>query len=455
MYEASLILFRRDLRLHDNTALNAALRQSRAVLPCFILDRRLLSQLGSDWLRVRYLLAALQDLDTALRERGTRLHVVYAQPQDGLLQLLQASGAQAVFCHDDAGPYAVRRDVVLRSTCEASGVAFHAVDDVTLHPPAQTLKADGTPYTVFTPFFRRAAQLPVHKPQRLANGEWFSLDGAALDLAQHLRAAQLQTPADISPAAEARTALQALGRLQQYDEQRDLPAVDGTSRLSALLRFGIVSVREAWWAIAQSLGNEHPLLRQLYWRDFFFSIALHFPRVFSGCFHVQYNRLRWPDNGDLLQAWRDGRTGFPIVDAGLRELRATGYMHNRVRMIVASFLVKDLHCDWRHGERHFAEQLVDYDPAINNGNWQWAASTGCDAQPYFRIFNPWTQQQKFDPDCAYVKRWLPELQNTPSKTLHHLFKLDEALPGYVRPVVDHATQAARAKQLFESVRALK
>lgn len=448
------MLFRRDLRLHDNSALNAALRQSRVVLPCFILDRRLLAQLGSDWPRVRYLLAALQELDTALRERGTRLHVVYAEPQDGLLQLLRASGAQAVFCHDDAGAYAVRRDAVLRTTCEANGVAFHAVDDITLHPPAQTLKADGAPYTVFTPFFRRAAQLPVHKPQRLANGEWLRLDDAALDLAYHLRAAQLVLPGDTSPAAEARAALQALGRLQHYDEQRDLPAVDGTSRLSVLLRFGIVSVREAWWAIAQALGNEHPLLRQLYWRDFFFSIARYFPRVFSGCFHQQYNRLCWPDNALLLQAWRAGRTGFPIVDAGLRELRATGYMHNRVRMIAASFLVKDLHCDWRHGERHFAQQLLDYDPAINNGNWQWAASTGCDAQPYFRIFNPWTQQQKFDPDCAYVRRWLPELQAIPPKTLHNLFKLEEALPGYVCPVVDHATQAALAKQLFESVRSV-
>ncbi len=250
------------------------------------------------------------------------------------------------------------------------------------------------------------------------------------------------------PAAQARSSLTHLKELQDYERTRNTPSLTGTSRLSAALRFGIVSSREAWWAIAQTLGNEHPLLRQLYWRDFFFSIGLYFPRVFTGCFHQKYNTIIWPNQAEWVSAWKNSRTGFPIVDAGMRELKETGYMHNRVRMIVASFLVKDLHCNWRIGEKHFADQLVDFDPCINNGNWQWAASTGCDAQPYFRIFNPWTQQQKFDAECIYIKRWLPELANIPAKTLHNLFKLDEALPGYVMPIVDHGIQSTMAKNLF-------
>lgn len=451
MYKATIILFHRDLRLHDNSALNAALQQSGKVYPCFILDKTLLDQLGG-LPRVQYLLCALQELDASLRERGSQLHVVYDSPVAGLAHLQQAFKADAVFFHRDVSPYASRRDAALQAHCQQSGITCHIVDDVTLHAPEETLKADGTPYTVFTPFFRRASLLPVPKPQKLPSANLATHTGKSLSLIEALMASGLSINKNILPASEAKAALKKLGTLQDYEHARDIPAVAGTSRLSALLRFGIISSREAWWAIAQALGNEHPLLRQLYWRDFFFSIGLYFPRVFKGCFNQQYNRIIWPDKQQWIAAWENSRTGFPIVDAGLRELKETGYMHNRVRMIVASFLVKDLHCHWRIGERHFASHLLDYDPCINNGNWQWAASTGCDAQPYFRIFNPWTQQQKFDPDGAYIKHWLPELKKIPVKTLHNLFKLDEALPGYVLPVVDHGAQSQIAKRLFEDVR---
>lgn len=452
MYANSLLIFRRDLRLHDNHALNAALRQSQNVYPCFILDKTLLDKIGSNLPRVQYLLNALQELDTTLRGHGSQLHVVYGDPVDAIRQLQTIFKADAVFFHRDISPYAIRRDTALQAHCEKSGMACHEIDDITLHPPELTLKSDGTPYTVFTPFFRRAFMLPVPKPQKLAAENIAQQKSEKTSLASALRAAGLQVDKKLSPTAQAKIALQYLSNLQDYQNTRDIPAEHGTSRLSAALRFGIISSREAWWAIANALGNEHPLLRQLYWRDFFFSIGLYFPRVFTGCFHQKYNQIVWPDKKGWVTAWKTARTGFPIVDAGLRELKHTGYMHNRVRMIVASFLVKDLHCYWQIGEKHFANELIDYDPCINNGNWQWAASTGCDAQPYFRIFNPWTQQQKFDADCIYIKRWLPELANIPAKTLHNLFKLDEALPGYVMPIVDHAEQSRIAKQLFEAVK---
>jgi deoxyribodipyrimidine photo-lyase len=448
----SIVLLRRDLRLHDNSALNAALRQSGQVYPCFILDKTLLDQLDGDLPRIQYMLCALQELDATLRELGSQLYVVYDHPVQGLSRLQHTIKAEAVFFHRDVSPYATRRDAALQAYCGQSATPCHVIDDVTLHPPEQTLKPDGTPYTVFTPFFRRAFLLPVPRPQKTSPENLAKNINGDFSLQQALAASGLENTRRTSPANDAKAALKNIGQLQAYEQTRDIPSLAGTSRLSALLRFGVISSREAWWAIAQVLGNEHPLLRQLYWRDFFFSIGLYFPRVFSGCFNQQYNRITWPDKQQFIAAWQNSQTGFPIVDAGLRELQETGFMHNRVRMIVASFLVKDLHCDWRIGEKHFAQQLVDYDPCINNGNWQWAASTGCDAQPYFRIFNPWTQQQKFDPDCTYIKRWLPELNNIPAKTLHNLFKLNEALPGYVMPVVDHGTQTQIAKRLFEDVR---
>lgn len=448
MYQTAIVLFRRDLRLHDNNTLNAALGQSERIFPCFILDKILLGKIGKNLPRVQYLLNALQELDAALRKHGSQLHVLYGDPIDAAQQLHAAFKADAVFFHRDISPYAIRRDAALQAYCEKSGIDCHVIDDIPLHPPEQTLKADGAPYTVFTPFFRRAFMLPVGKSQKSAIEKIPQEISAKTSLTTALRVAGLQIDLQLSPAAQTKAALEYLTSLQDYQHKRDIPAAHGTSRLSAALRFGIISSREAWWAIASALGNEHSLLRQLYWRDFFFSIGLYFPRVFSGCFNEQYNRIIWPDKQDRIFAWKTARTGFPIVDAGLRELRETGYMHNRVRMIVASFLVKDLHCDWRIGEKHFADQLLDFDPCINNGNWQWAASTGCDAQPYFRIFNPWTQQQKFDADCVYIKRWLPELANIPAKTLHNIFKLDEALPGYVVPIVEHSTQSAITKTLF-------
>jgi deoxyribodipyrimidine photo-lyase len=233
-----------------------------------------------------------------------------------------------------------------------------------------------------------------------------------------------------------------------YLSQRDFPALASTTGLSAYLKFGCCSVREAYYAVIQALGGEHPLIRQLYWRDFFTHIAFHFPHVFGHAFHQQYDNIAWKNNLDDFQAWANGLTGFPIVDAGMRELNQTGFMHNRVRMVVASFLVKDLHISWRWGERYFAQHLIDYDPCVNNGNWQWAASTGCDAQPYFRIFNPWLQQQKFDADCVYIKQWIPELRPFQPNTIHRWHKNPQP-SDYPLPRLDHAANSRQAIRLFQ------
>jgi deoxyribodipyrimidine photo-lyase len=244
-----------------------------------------------------------------------------------------------------------------------------------------------------------------------------------------------------------------LESLSDYEVQRDYPAQDFTSHLSAHNKFGTVSIREVYHRIRKLFGASHTLISELYWRDFFTHIVYHFPHVMGGAFHEKYNGLKWANREDFFKAWCEGRTGFPIVDAGMRELNTTGHMHNRVRMVVSSFLVKDLHIDWRWGERYFAQQLTDYDPAVNNGNWQWAASTGCDAQPYFRIFNPWKQQQRYDLDCEYIKKWIPALRSLPPKDIHDLEKQRERKPGsYPEPIVNHRIASAAAESMFASLR---
>lgn len=222
--------------------------------------------------------------------------------------------------------------------------------------------------------------------------------------------------------------------------------------LSAHNKFGTCSIREVYYAIADTFSKEHTLIRELYWRDFFTHVAWNFPYVFGESFHKKFDKLKWSTNAKAFKAWCDGKTGFPVVDAAMRQLNSTGYMHNRARLIVSSFLTKDLHIDWRLGEKYFAQKLVDYDPAVNNGNWQWSASTGCDAQPYFRIFNPWLQQKKFDPICAYIKEWVPELKSVDTKIIHNWFDQAKQINGYPLPIVDHSVEAKIALSYYKKIK---
>jgi deoxyribodipyrimidine photo-lyase len=308
---------------------------------------------------------------------------------------------------------------------------------------------------VFTAFYNNARRLPVALPKALEKLNFIKVDRGftiALDEIAAIVASQTESHVNSPPGGrnQALAILEQLGRQTDYLSVRDYPFLDATSHLSAHLKFGTCSIREAYYAIVEALGTEHPLLRQLYWRDFFTHIGFHYPHVFGKSFLGQYDGLVWDNNLDYFQRWADGKTGFPIVDAGMRELNATGFMHNRVRMIVASFLIKGLHISWRWGECYFAQHLVDYDPAVNNGNWQWAASTGCDAQPYFRIFNPWLQQQKFDPDCQYIYRWIPELEGIATKIIHNWYSKHSS-GNYPAPMVDHARESQIAKERYKNL----
>lgn len=448
-YQTSLFIFRRDLRLEDNTALNAALSQSQQVIAAFIFDPRQItahpyqSQPG-----LQFMLQALADLQQQLAQRHGKLYLFNDDPGQLLRQLDSQLPLDAVFVNRDYTPFSQQRDQMLAQLCQQLGIAFHSHGDLLLNEPEQMLKNDGSPYQVFTPFYKRASQLPVSLPTALAAGRFVSQSLAfeKPEILAQLSKTQQYTLHGGSQAAQ--TLLDSLGRCAEYQNQRDFPAVSATSELSAYLKFGCCSVRQAYYAVLHELGRDHGLLRQFYWRDFFSHIAVHYPHVFGHAFHRQYDAIPWERDQARFWTWAEGRTGFPIVDAGMRQLNQTGYMHNRVRMITASFLTKDLHISWRWGERYFAQHLIDYDPCINNGNWQWAASTGCDAQPYFRIFNPWLQQQKFDPDCRYIKQWIPELRPFTAKSIHQWQQ--KPLSGdYPAPMLDHAECSQIIKAWFK------
>jgi len=448
VYSHSLFIFRRDLRLHDNTGLNEALRLSGTVIPGFIFDpRQIQAHAYQSKPALQFMLQSIGDLEQQLKKAGGELSLYHAEPCQVITDLFLQQRIEAVFINRDYTPFSRLRDAEIADVCNRLGIALHVLPDALLNEPEPALKSDGTPYKVFTAFYNHARQFPVALPQISERGI-FSAKTSTFTAAQlGLSFDETQEPMP-GGRHHALMTLDRIGDYQDYEQSRNYPFQNATSRLSAHIKFGTCSIREIYYAIVDQLGSEHPLLRQLYWRDFFTHIAFHFPGVFGHAFIEKFENVEWDNNPDYFQAWCEGKTGFPIVDAGMRELNATGFMHNRVRMITASFLVKDLHIDWRWGERYFARHLVDYDPCVNNGNWQWAASTGCDAQPYFRIFNPWLQQQKFDPLCRYIYRWLPELQAVPVDSIHRWDK-KQIDCSYPAPIVEHARESRIAKERYK------
>jgi deoxyribodipyrimidine photo-lyase len=402
----------------------------------------------------QFMIESLEDLAHQVTAARGRLSIFRGRPETIVDRLIAEEDIEAVFINKDYTPFSRTRDAAIAEACQNKDVAFRCCSDTLLHKPTDVLKDDGEPFTIFSHFLRKARSVPV-RPTNVA--EVCNLSNVRLALEQR------ETRDDALKPSNQRTymrggrpqALEVLATLHlfvDYETARDYPAKNATTRLSAHHKFGTCSIRETYHAIATQLGLEHQLIIELFWRDFYSHIAYFFPHVFGGSFHQQYNAMVWDTDPAKFSAWCAGKTGFPIIDAGMRELNATGFLHNRVRMIVASFLTKDLHIDWRWGERYFAQKLVDYDPAVNNGNWQWCASTGCDAQPYFRIFNPWLQQRRYDPHCTYIKAWIPELRAIAPALVHSLDKLKgKTIPGYPAPIVDHPRESSRAKEAFRKI----
>lgn len=462
---------RRDLRLNDNRALAEATGSAAEVAVVFVLDRDLLAALPDrDDLRVSFLFSALNELDERLRRLGSRLVVAYGDPCEEIPRLVNALRAQGVVFARDSEPAVRERDATLTGLLEAGGACVRTVKDVVVLEPDEVRTKAGGPYMVFGPYARtwrarlRSSDLAEAVPEPgslMREASLRELLGAAWRWEWSLadvgfRAVPLWLPTGESGAAALLGEFRC--RLKEYHSQRDFPFLDSTSHLSAHLRFGTVSIRQCARVALEEHGPGHASwLNELVWREFFHGILWDFPHVVHGCFRKQYDQIEWPGSQDLFAAWCAGETGYPIVDAAMRMLNRTGWMHNRLRMIVASFLVKDLLCDWRWGEAYFARKLLDFEMASNNGGWQWAASTGCDAQPHFRIFNPVMQGRRFDPAGDFVVSQIPELAGLPPR---HRQAPWEAQPSvllragihlgkeYPRPMVNHEAQRLAAMALF-------
>lgn len=455
-YAKSIFIFHRDLRLYDNTALREALSQSHEVIPIFIITPEQCGEKNTykGAPALQFMLNSLKELDLELRKKNSRLFFFYGSTHEVVAKLIQKETIAAVFSNADYTPFAQKRDALIASMCNDTHNSFHVFHDALLHAPGDVVKKDGTPYTIYTPFLKEAQKYPVKKPQKYFFGSLYkkSLSFKSLsftDVVKKLNSPTLTTLLHHGGRKEGLQLLKQAKQLKNYAVHRNIPALKGTSLLSPHHKFGTISIRETYHTFSQSFGSSHALIKELYWRDFFTHVGYFFPHVFQGSFKKQYDALSWSTSQKKFEAWKRGETGFPLVDAGMRELVTTGYMHNRIRMITASFLVKDLHINWQWGEKFFAQHLADYNPAVNNGNWQWVASTGCDAQPYFRIFNPWLQQKKYDPECLYIKKWIPELKNLTPKEIHQLHKTPKYLNGYPNPIVDHEKVAKETKLLFK------
>lgn len=456
-YTTSLFIFHRDLRITDNTGLLKAYAESEQVIPCFIFDPRQVTNKNSyrSSNSLQFMIESLYDLEKQYEKHNGRLYIFHGEPTQIIEKLIKQATIDAVFCNRDYTPFSIQREKAIQRVCTKHTVAFEQTNDLLLHEPEDIKTGSGTPYSIFTAFYKNAYKLPVPEPHPSKNSVCFNkkITGSC-NATLYKKIVPKKNPAIALHGGTTNgiKILKDLKKQENYTKERDFPALDSTTHLSAHLKFGTVSIRQVYYAIIDTLGHKHPLLRQLFWRDFFTHVAYHNPAVFGNAYHEKYNNLTWENDRKKFKAWCEGNTGFPIVDAGMRELNTTGYMHNRVRMIVASFLVKDLHIDWRWGEKYFAQQLVDYDPCVNNGNWQWAASTGCDAQPYFRIFNPWLQQKKFDPACIYIKKWVPELNHLTPNIIHALFKKNSPIiKDYPKPLCDHAIEATRAKKMYKKI----
>lgn len=422
-----LFWFRRDLRLEDNHGLCQALRQGTPVLPLFIFDTAILSQLedATDQ-RVQFIYEQLEELKKQLEQAGSTLLVCYGEPQEIYEQLINTLPVKALYTNHDYEPYARQRDQAIADHLGARQISFCSFKDQVIFEKEEVVKHDGNPYTVFTPYMKQWKAR--FEPAMLQE-----FDSAGL-LSNCLQTTPLPllSMQDLGFQSQDRNfpgKAMDIARIEKYDQQRDIPAVRGTSRLSVHFRFGTISIRKAVYTAR--LHNE-VWLNELIWREFYMMILWHFPHVAARAFKPAYDQIVWRNDHADFQAWCDGKTGYPIVDAGMRELNATGYMHNRLRMITASFLTKHLLIDWRWGEAYFAQKLLDFELSSNNGGWQWVAGSGCDAAPYFRIFNPYLQTKKFDPELQYVKKWIPELQELtyPQPIVNHELARKRTLDTY-------------------------
>ena len=419
--KVSVFWFRRDLRLHDNHGLCEALNGEYPVLPVFIFDRLILDELETNDARLSFIHDQLVSISNQLKTFGSSIYCLHNKPEEAWNQILNDYDVHAVYTNEDYEPYAIARDTKIGALLKNKGIHFHTFTDQVVFPKDRIVKADGKPYTVYTPY----------KNKWIAAFEQITLKQYIPGNPSNYLKLNCPIP-DLPSLGFTRSKIvvgnYSIDALDEYESVRNFPARNQTSHLSPHLRFGTVSVRE----IILKTKENSTFLSELIWREFFMQILYHFPQVIDHNFKPQYDGIEWRNDPEEFEKWKQGQTGYPMVDAGMRELNNTGLMHNRVRMVTASFLCKHLLIDWRWGEAYFASRLLDYELSANNGNWQWAAGTGCDAAPYFRVFNPSEQVKKFDPDHQYIRKWIPEIDslNYPTPMVEHKFARLRAIETY-------------------------
>jgi len=427
MEKLTLVWLRRDLRLEDNHALYRALLEGQVVLPLFIFDRQILDELeDSRDPRVTFIYETLEELKKQLGEMGSSLLVRYGRPVEVFRELLNSYNLHAVFFNRDYEPYALARDQAVQKWLQDQGVTVKTFKDQVIFEVNEVLKKDGKPYTVFTPYMKKWKQRmqDVSMKSYVIRPHTDAFYRIAPLRMPTLASMGFQRSDRAFPSSMLDEAI-----IREYDSNRDYPALEGTTRLGIHLRFGTLSIRRA---VRKAVELNETWLNELIWREFYMMILWHFPRVVDQSFKPAYDEIVWRNDEADFRAWACGQTGYPLVDAGMRQLNETGYMHNRVRMVAASFLTKHLLIDWRWGESYFAGKLLDYELSSNNGGWQWAAGSGCDAVPYFRIFNPLRQAERFDPDRVYIRKWVPEFfsGNYRNPIVDHKFARERALDTY-------------------------
>lgn len=453
-----LFIFRRDFRLTDNTALLKAVKECDKIYTIFIFTPEQVTdknKFKSD-IAVAFMIGALRELAKDIRKKGGQLVSVFGDNNTVVEQCIDSWDINTVYWNKDYTPYAKKRDAALEKMCLKKGTAVSISEDYYLNAPDSILTGGGTAYLKYTPYMNKAISKGFPSPSttrvQFLSRTSKKINGIEVDLREAYSnfVDTDQTLVETFKREKALEILKHASHFKNYDATRN-DLEKPTTRLSAPIKFGVVSIRE----VAKAFKGNQGLLKQLVWRDFYAQILNAEPRVLGEALKEQYSKIKWTGSHSHFVKWCQGNTGFPIVDAGMREMNETGYMHNRARLIVASFLIKTLLVDWQKGEKYFATQLVDYDPASNNGNWQWVASTGADSQPYFRIFNPWSQSKEHDPDASYIKKWVPELTEVTPKCIHTWNECcelpEQAHIKYPKPIVDYKEQREKALKMYSSV----
>ena len=446
----TIYIFRRDLRIQDNLGFNYAIQNCKNIIPIFIFtpEQVVKNEFKSEN-AIEFMIESLKELDLNLKKYNSKLYVFQGDNIKVLKKIMSNLEIDNIVFNQDYTPYAKKRDLKIEKLCKKNEINCHMIHDYLLAEIGTFLKKDGNPYTVFTPFRNNGLKEKIEKPKilkvknlanpKLKDDGFIEYNINTYKLVKGGRDNGLKQLAKIK-------------KQKKYNDDRNSLSIQ-TSLLSAYIKFGNISIREVYWKIRDVLGIENELLSKLFWREFYFYITNYFPEVLQGKnFNPKYDDIKWNNNKKYFKAWCEGKTGVPVVDAGMRELNKTGYMHNRARLITSNYLNRILGCDWRLGEKYYASKLTDYDPAVNNGNWQWIASTGTDPKPYFqRLFNPWLQSKKSDKDCLYIKKWVPELESVPNKEIHEWEKYCDKYDFYMKPIRDYKEGRGESVKMYKAV----